>query len=220
MSKMIILEGNSNDKDNVRAYMVKGEPGNDGVSPTVATSKTGSVTTVTFTDAEGTHTATINDGEIQKSDVIDVLTSMASQKPLSANQGRVLKSLVDTKANASDCYTKTEIDTTLQSYQLKGDIVVLTGSIEAEASSVGSTTESYPTGFTASNTVLISYGVKLNGGTRGYAYGYTSESVIALALCAGNKYIELASDGIKIYCENGATSSKTFDYKIVIMKAS
>lgn len=41
----------------------KGDPGEDGVSPTVTTSKTGKVTTITITDKDGTQTATINDGE-------------------------------------------------------------------------------------------------------------------------------------------------------------
>lgn len=92
MSTITIIQGNNNDKDNIRAYMVKGESGvsptvsverttggailtttdytgthsaqlNDGVSPTVETSKTAGVTTVTITDYEGEHTATINDGE-------------------------------------------------------------------------------------------------------------------------------------------------------------
>lgn len=92
MSTITIIQGNSNDKDNTRAYMVKGEAGvsptvsverttggaivtttdyegthtaqvNDGVSPTVETSKTGGVTTITITDYEGEHTATIDDGE-------------------------------------------------------------------------------------------------------------------------------------------------------------
>lgn len=42
---------------------VQGIKGDDGVSPTVTTSKTGKVTTIEFTDAQGTHTATVNDGE-------------------------------------------------------------------------------------------------------------------------------------------------------------
>lgn len=41
----------------------KGEKGDDGVSPTVSTSKTGKVTTIKITDAQGTQTATVNDGE-------------------------------------------------------------------------------------------------------------------------------------------------------------
>lgn len=39
-----------------------GAPGSDGVSPTVTTSKSGKVTTITIKDANGTKTATINDG--------------------------------------------------------------------------------------------------------------------------------------------------------------
>ena len=41
---------------------VQGVPGDDGVSPTVSISKVGKVTTITITDADGVHTATINDG--------------------------------------------------------------------------------------------------------------------------------------------------------------
>lgn len=40
----------------------KATTGKDGVSPTIATSKSGKVTTLTITDAEGVKTATINDG--------------------------------------------------------------------------------------------------------------------------------------------------------------
>ena len=39
-----------------------GEPGQDGFSPTVETSKVGKTTTITITDAQGEHTATILDG--------------------------------------------------------------------------------------------------------------------------------------------------------------
>lgn len=46
------------DKD-IQVLMLKGERG---YSPSVNVSKTGKVTTVTFTDLDGTHTATINDG--------------------------------------------------------------------------------------------------------------------------------------------------------------
>lgn len=40
-----------------------GSDGVDGISPTVTTSKSGSVTTLTITDKNGEHTATINDGQ-------------------------------------------------------------------------------------------------------------------------------------------------------------
>lgn len=42
---------------------VQGVKGDDGVSPTVSTSKAGKVTTIEITDANGVHTATVNDGE-------------------------------------------------------------------------------------------------------------------------------------------------------------
>lgn len=62
MSKITIIESNANDRDNVRNYMVKGERGDDGVSPTFETSKTGNVATITITDVEGTHTVELEDG--------------------------------------------------------------------------------------------------------------------------------------------------------------
>ena len=64
MSKITIIEGNSNEKDNTRAYMVKGEKGEQ--------------------------------GDLNHNDIIDNLTSTATNKVLSANQGKVLKNLVDT----------------------------------------------------------------------------------------------------------------------------
>jgi hypothetical protein len=89
----------------------KGEPG---VSPTIDVSKTSGVTTLTITDVEGTKTATINDGEITRAMVVDNLTTTTTDVPLSANQGKVLKDSVDTKANANDVYTKTIIDSKLE----------------------------------------------------------------------------------------------------------
>lgn len=83
----------------------KGEPG---VSPTIDVSKTSGVTTLTITDVEGTKTVTISDGEISKDMVVDNLTTTTTDVPLSANQGKVLKDLVDTKANVSDVYVKTD----------------------------------------------------------------------------------------------------------------
>ena len=48
------------------------------------------------------------EGLVNVSDIVDNLTSTATNKPLSAKQGKVLKDTVDTKANASDVYTKQE----------------------------------------------------------------------------------------------------------------
>lgn len=62
MSKITIIEGNSNDKDNERIFMLKGESGKDGVSPSASVSKTGNISTLTVTDAEGTTVTDIEDG--------------------------------------------------------------------------------------------------------------------------------------------------------------
>ena len=68
MAKITIIDGNDEielstaPKENIKAYMVKGEPGTDGVSPTITASRTGKVTTLTITDKNGTTSTDINDG--------------------------------------------------------------------------------------------------------------------------------------------------------------
>lgn len=93
MSKITIVEGNSNDKNNVRAVMVKGEKG-DGA--TIDVSKTDGVATVVVEDNRGQQTFQISDGEMTKDMVVDNLTSTLTDQPLSANQGKQLKTLIDT----------------------------------------------------------------------------------------------------------------------------
>lgn len=70
---------------------VQGVKGDDGVSPTVSTSKTGKVTTIEITDAQGTHTATVNDGEsvevVQSTGTSE--TAVMSQKAVSDIIGNV-----------------------------------------------------------------------------------------------------------------------------------
>ena len=51
--------------------------------------------------------------KVNKTDIIDNLTSTDTDKPLSANQGKVLKDEVDLKANDSDVVKKTDIVTTI-----------------------------------------------------------------------------------------------------------
>ena len=68
MSKITIVDGNNEielstaPKENIKFYMVKGEAGSDGVSPTITASRSGTVTTLTMTDKNGTTVADINDG--------------------------------------------------------------------------------------------------------------------------------------------------------------
>lgn len=70
---------------------VQGVKGDDGVSPTVSTSKAGKVTTIEITDAQGTHTATVNDGEsvevVQSTG--NSTTSVMSQKAVTDIIGNV-----------------------------------------------------------------------------------------------------------------------------------
>lgn len=68
MAKVTIIDGNDEielstaPKENIKAFMVKGERGTDGVSPTISTSKTDKITTIEITDKDGTKVASISDG--------------------------------------------------------------------------------------------------------------------------------------------------------------
>ena len=74
---------------------VQGVKGDDGVSPTVTTSKTGKVTTIEMTDADGVHTATVNDGEsvevVQSTgtSTTSVMSQKAVSDELSERDGKV-----------------------------------------------------------------------------------------------------------------------------------
>ena len=71
----------------------KGDPGQDGISPTLSESKEGKVTTVTVTDGNGTHTFEVNDGADGKDGTsITILGSYSTEAELIAahptgNQG-------------------------------------------------------------------------------------------------------------------------------------
>ena len=76
----------------------KGVKGDDGVSPTVKTSKTGKVTTIEITDANGVHTATVNDGES-----VEIVQSTGTSETAVMSQKAVSDAL-------SNVYTKAESD--------------------------------------------------------------------------------------------------------------
>ena len=61
-----------------------------------------------------TLTTSVND-KINTTDIVDNLTSTDTDKPLSANQGKMLKDEVDLKANDNDVVKKTDIVTTIDS---------------------------------------------------------------------------------------------------------
>ena len=73
MSKMIIIEGNSNDRNNVRAYMVKGEQGSN-IQSITKTSTSGLVDTYTVTLTNGdTSTFQVTNGSSFGAEVVSVL---------------------------------------------------------------------------------------------------------------------------------------------------
>ena len=125
MAKITIIEPNSNDKDQTRNYMVKGERGYSAYDLYVQNG--GTLTEEQWLDAflnatnyyNKTETDTLLGEKVNTSDIKDNLTSTDTNKPLSANQGKVLKGLIDanttaigTKANASDVTEKTTYSTT------------------------------------------------------------------------------------------------------------
>ena len=76
-----------------------GATGADGISPTVSTSKADGVTTVTITDRDGTHTATINDGaKGEKGDTGE--TGAQGEQGIQGEKG-------DTGATGADGYSPT-----------------------------------------------------------------------------------------------------------------
>ena len=60
--------------------------------------------------------------KVNKTDIVDNLTSTDTDKPLSANQGKVLKDKVDTKANNSEVVKKTDVNTSLTSTPSTGKV--------------------------------------------------------------------------------------------------
>ena len=63
------------------------------------------------------------DKKFGTTDIVDNLTSADNNKPLSANQGKILKDKVDLKANDSDVVKKTDITTTLNKLSTDDKIV-------------------------------------------------------------------------------------------------
>lgn len=176
MSKITIIEGNSNDKDNVRNYLVKGEKGEDGVSPTVETSKTGDTATVTFTDGEGTHSFDLKDGisptiTSSKTGKVTTLTIVdaAGTKTATINDGEdgATTNIIDSN-HLSDDTTQTFsgriIAENMQglsayvnnSFVKKDNIVVLQRVINIPSGSVEYTQNiEFPTGFTKYNSIIL-----------------------------------------------------------------
>ncbi|MBR4486869.1 hypothetical protein IKS57_06090 [bacterium] len=95
MSKITIIEPNSNDKDQTRNFMVKGERGYSAYDLYVQNG--GTLTEEEWLDAflnatnyyTKTEVDTSLGAKVNTSDIKDNLTSTDTNKPLSANQGKV-----------------------------------------------------------------------------------------------------------------------------------
>lgn len=203
MSKITIIEPNTNDKDTVRNYMVKGERGYSAYELYVQNGGT-------LTEEEWLDSFLNADNYYSKSETDDLL---------------------DNKANASNVYTKTETDnllnekadtTDLSNYKLIGDFAIITGSL-----SDGEDTASYPDGYTSDNCVLIAVQLQHPAGTQGWTYGTNFDSSSLLVGGLPTK-VNMRSDGIVIKTYNIGISdnsypsksdvSVAFNYKIVLMK--
>ena len=75
-------------------------------------------------------------GYLQTSDVVDDLTHEYITRPLSAKQGKELKSQIDTKADDATTYNKTEVNTALS---LKSDITYVDDELDTKVNKSGDT---------------------------------------------------------------------------------
>ena len=94
-----------------------GAPGTDGVSPTVTTSKSGDTTTIKITDASGTKTATITDGQDADIAAAEAATKAANDAASSASSAATSATSAASKAttattNANTATSKANTATT------------------------------------------------------------------------------------------------------------
>lgn len=170
MSKMIIIEGNSNDKDNVRVIMVKGEKGEKGDTPDLSNYYTKTETDSAISDAiDGLGTifnllgsvATVQDLPSTGNTVGDVwYVQSQSSGYVWINDGGTLRwEQLGATIDLTNYYTKTETDNLIAGTKPKYTTLTLT----------------------TSNWVL-------NSTTNYYEYAITNASVTV------NDYIEVALD--------------------------
>lgn len=235
MSRLVIVEGNSNDKDNVRLLIVKGEKGADGVSPTVTTSKENGIATISITDKNGTKSVSVSDGVTPTASVtrdntnkksVITITDANGTTAADANDG-VSPTVSVSKSNGVTTIEITDADGThtatindgevtnaaltaaLADYKLKSDIAVVTGTISL-TNGTGSANLDYPTGFDSSNCVAVSVGIAI---VTPFSYFSYDNMVFSVRLTSSNVVVTCtAVDNV------GSTATK--DVKVVLMKVS
>lgn len=183
MSKITIIEPNTSDKDQIRNYLVKGERGDDGVSPTVETSKTGDTATITITDVEGEHEVELKDGvsptvETSKSGKVTTVTITDAEGTHTAtiNDGEdgATTNIINSETltdKTTQTYSANIVDTLLgdkadasdisdleNTKFAKDNITSLSTTVTVANGSVqNSSIISLPTGFTRTNSFVIGY---------------------------------------------------------------
>lgn len=229
MGKIIIEELNSNDKDQTRNYLVKGERGYSAYDLYVQSG--GTLTEEQWLDAflnannyySKTETDTLLGAKVNTSDIKDNLTSTDTDKPLSAKQGKELKTLIDanttaigTKANSSDVYEKSDVYTKTQAnsiFQLVSNFKVLTGT----GSGNSTISINYPNNYDVSNCVVIAFAFKIAGNP----YQVFPNLTLTTDPDEGNLYgqlydVKLTDNDIKVYFD--AAMSGNYEYKLVLMR--
>lgn len=126
-----------------------GVDGANGISPTVEVSKSGKVTTITITDAEGTHTATVNDGadgsgagdmlvatyDTNGNGIVDDAEKLGGQAPSYYAKASDIPNVPSwAMASSKPTYTATEVGAAAAEHtHEQGDITGLTSALSGKA---------------------------------------------------------------------------------------
>lgn len=183
------------------------------------------------TEAEWADSFLNSDNYYNKSEVkglvIDNLTSETTDQPLSAKQGKVLKGLIDEKADGSTTYSKAEINSLLNDKAdtsdviIKDNIVCIFHKFTIPASTTYYTGQiAFPNGFSKKNCVILSTMVK-----GGVSTSWSTPDVFGYDTQVGSPkfFVTLGggsdSDLITIEHDIGSHSNDlTINLKIVLMK--
>lgn len=179
-------------------------PAIKGVSPVVKVSKSGKVTTVTITDADGTKTATINDGfdpkvAISKSGKVTTvnITDAEGTKTATINDGVDITKVEQTVTSSED--GGSNVLTITKSNGEKANFTVKNGS-KGSPVLVASVSESSADGGT--NTVTFTDGKKLNV-KNGKAGTSVSVANVSESTADGGENVVTFSDGKTLKVKNG-----------------
>ena len=139
------------------------------------------------------------DGKVDKTDIVDNLTSTDTDKPLSANHGKVLKDEVDLKANDSDVVKKTDIVTTIDSASTDDK----TPSAKAVYDNMKNKNTIQPSGTISNYSTVFDWAVNNVGASCGYEGNMFDDCPLnntwGTLICIGTK----VESGLKVlFCTN------------------